>query len=103
MYNDLKREHWMELHTLIMGGYLCVKKWSDGAFFLVYMLNLHNNFCVTAERALDVNSVEYGKITIMRDRWGKALLQVKDQKYSNLKVPRRRKTAKVNVEDVASA
>lgn len=38
-YNDLKRDHWVELHTLIMAGRLRVIKWSDGGFFWPSMLN----------------------------------------------------------------
>jgi len=65
------------------------------------MLKLYINLRVTDERALDINSVEYGEIALVRDRWGKELLQVKDQKYSNLKMPRRRKMPNVNVDNVA--
>ena len=63
-------------------------------------MKLHTNLSATEEQALDANSVEYGEIAIVRDRWGKELLQVKDQKYSNLKMPRRRKMPNVNVVDV---
>ena len=64
--------------------------------FLAYMLKLHINLCVTEERAFDMNSVD-GEIALVRDRWGKQLLQVKDQKQSNLKMPCRCKMPKVNV------
>jgi len=61
------------------------------------MSKLHINLCVTEERAFDTNSVEYGEIALVRDRWGKQLLQVKDQKSSNLKMPRKRKMRNVNI------
>jgi hypothetical protein len=59
------------------------------------------NLRVTEKRACDVDSVEYGEIALVRDRWGKELLQVKDQKYSNLKMPRRCKMPNVNIDNVA--
>jgi hypothetical protein len=65
------------------------------------MFKLYINLHVTEEQALEINSVEYGEIAVVRDRWGKELLQVKDQKYSNLKMPRRRKMPNVNVDNVA--
>jgi hypothetical protein len=32
-YNDLKRDHWVDLYTLIMAGSFHVVKWSDDVFF----------------------------------------------------------------------
>lgn len=87
-YNDLKRDHWVDLHTLIIAGHLCVIKWSDSVFFclgsciLIFMLQRNE-----LSTSIQLNMVKLPLCVICR--WGKELLQVKDQKYSNLKMPHR--------------
>jgi len=64
------------------------------------MLKWNINLRVIEERAYNVTSIEYGKIFLVCDKWGKELLQVKDQKYSNLKMPHRHKMPNVNVDAI---
>lgn len=49
---------------------------------------------VTEEKGLLVDSIEYSEIDVVRERFGRPLLQVKDQKYGSI----RRKTTKATLD-----
>jgi hypothetical protein len=52
---------------------------------------------VPEEKNLAVDSVEYSEIDVVRERWGRPLLQVKDQKYGSIRLGKR-KTAKATLD-----
>jgi hypothetical protein len=58
---------------------------------------------VSEEKEYERDSVEYGEIPLVLDRWGNALLQVKDQKSGNIRTARKRKTGKPSTTAVPSA
>jgi hypothetical protein len=65
-------------------------------------LSLVSCYCtdvhVTEEKGFESDSVEYGEIPLVLNRWGNALLQVKDQKAGNARITRKRRVAPVTSE-----
>jgi hypothetical protein len=66
-----------------------------GWYALIYCrYRWHTKVLVTEEKCFEGDSVEYGEIPLVIDRWGTALLQVKDQKAGNVQPIRTRKGSK---------
>lgn len=63
-------------------------------FHLLSLSRWHTKVLVTEEKCFEGDSVEYGEIPLVIDRWGTPLLQVKDQKAGNVQPIRARKGSK---------